>query len=105
MKKYKIIIYVLFGICLSFYIQDIMSKKTFASGISKTKDYIEEENRPSFINASEIAIQAVVHIKSKYTSNKIIYTIVGSFSGQHDVDIISDKEISIFNNNNHHHHP
>jgi len=33
-------------------------------------------------------------------SNKIIYTIVGSFSGQHDVDIISDKEISIFNNNN-----
>jgi hypothetical protein len=32
--------------------------------------------------------------------NKIINYITGPFSQQHDVDIISDNEISIFNNNN-----
>ena len=33
------------------------------------------------------------------STNKIISSITGPFSNQHDVDIISDKEISIFNNN------
>ena len=33
------------------------------------------------------------------STNKIIKIISGPFSNQHDVDIISDKEISIFNNN------
>lgn len=33
------------------------------------------------------------------STNKVIKTIFGPFFRQHDVDIISDKEISIFNNN------
>ena len=32
-------------------------------------------------------------------TNKIMRTIQGSFYGQHDVDVISDSTISIFNNN------
>ena len=72
MKKYKILLYVLFGVCLSFYLQDILSKKTFASDFNDNKNYkVEENNRPNFIKASEHAIQSVVHIKSKYISNEI----------------------------------
>ena len=72
MKKYKVLLYVLLGICLSFYLQDIFSKKTFASDFNDNKsNKVEENNRPNFINASEQAIQAVVHIKSKYISNEI----------------------------------
>ena len=72
MKKHKVLLYVLLGICLSFYLQDILSKKTFASDFNDNQNYnIEENNRPNFINASEHAIQAVVHIKSKYISNEI----------------------------------
>ncbi len=33
-------------------------------------------------------------------TNKVINYIIGPFAQQHDVDIISNKEISIFNNNN-----
>ena len=39
-----------------------------------------------------------IHYRPK--TNKVINYIKGPFSQQHDVDIISDKEISIFNNNN-----
>tara|TARA_Y100000389_G_scaffold83702_1_gene80292 strand:- start:2336 stop:3748 length:1413 start_codon:yes stop_codon:yes gene_type:complete len=38
-------------------------------------------------------------IQYRPTTNKIIRVIEGPFSLQHDVDIISNKEISIFNNN------
>ena len=41
---------------------------------------------------------AIVHYRPK--TNKIINYIIGNFAWQHDVDIISDNEISIFNNNN-----
>ena len=34
------------------------------------------------------------------STNKILKTIKGPFSMQHDIKIVSDKEISIFNNNN-----
>ena len=34
------------------------------------------------------------------STNKVINYITGPFAQQHDVDIISDKEISFFNNNN-----
>ena len=72
MKKYKILIYVLLGVCLSFFLQDILSKETFASDFKDNKNHKgEENNRPNFIKASEHAIQAVVHIKSKYISNEI----------------------------------
>ena len=43
-------------------------------------------------------LSAVIHYRPN--SNKVINYIIGPFSQQHDVDIISDKEISIFNNNN-----
>ena len=33
-------------------------------------------------------------------TNQVISYLVGPFARQHDVDIISDTEISIFNNNN-----
>ena len=72
MKKYKIFLYILLGICISFYLDHTLTKKSFAS------DFHEQENKttnedltPNFINASELAIQAVVHIKSKYTSNEL----------------------------------
>ena len=41
---------------------------------------------------------AIIHYRP--STNKIINYIRGPFYMQHDVDIISDKEISIFNNNN-----
>ena len=72
MKKYKVLIYVLFGVSLSFYLQNILSKNSFASDFENNKNYnTVETNRPNFIRASEHAIQAVVHIKSKFTSNEI----------------------------------
>tara|TARA_Y100001970_G_scaffold73712_1_gene93530 strand:+ start:6020 stop:7381 length:1362 start_codon:yes stop_codon:yes gene_type:complete len=39
-------------------------------------------------------------IQYRPSTNKIIRYLEGPFSWQHDIDIISDKEISIFNNNN-----
>ncbi len=42
-------------------------------------------------------LSAIVHYRP--STNKVINYITGPFAKQHDVDIISDKEISIFNNN------
>ena len=41
---------------------------------------------------------AIIHYRPN--TNKVINYITGPFAHQHDVDIISNKEISIFNNNN-----
>ena len=41
---------------------------------------------------------AIIHYRPD--NNKVINYITGPFAQQHDVDIISDKEISIFDNNN-----
>ena len=41
---------------------------------------------------------SVIHYRPK--TNQVINYITGPFAQQHDVDIISEKEISIFNNNN-----
>lgn len=41
---------------------------------------------------------AIIHYRPSI--NKVINYISGPFAQQHDADIISDKEISIFNNNN-----
>ena len=41
---------------------------------------------------------AIIHYRP--STNKVINYITGPFANQHDIDIISDKEISIFNNNN-----
>jgi len=43
-------------------------------------------------------LSAIIHYRP--STNKVINYITGPFAQQHDVDIISDKEISIFNNNN-----
>jgi hypothetical protein len=43
-------------------------------------------------------LSAIIHYRP--STNKVINYIIGPFAQQHDVDIISDKEISIFNNNN-----
>ena len=40
---------------------------------------------------------AIIHYRP--STNQVINYITGPFSWQHDVDIISDREISIFNNN------
>lgn len=42
-------------------------------------------------------LSMVIHYRP--SSNKIINMLTGEFYNQHDVDIISNKEISIFNNN------
>ncbi len=41
---------------------------------------------------------SIIHYRP--SNNEVINYITGPFAQQHDVDIISDKEISIFNNNN-----
>jgi hypothetical protein len=41
---------------------------------------------------------AIIHYRP--STNKVINVITGPFAQQHDVDIISDKEVSIFDNNN-----
>ena len=43
-------------------------------------------------------LSAIIHYRPD--TNKVINYITGPFAQQHDVDIVSDKEISIFNNNN-----
>ena len=48
-----------------------------------------------FLSARHLS--AIIHYRP--STNKVINYIIGPFSDQHDVDIISDKEISIFNNN------
>ena len=43
-------------------------------------------------------LNQIIHYRP--STNKVIKVIVGPFSMQHDVDIISENELSIFNNNN-----
>ena len=43
-------------------------------------------------------LSAIIHFRPD--TNKVINYITGPFARQHDIDIISNKEISIFNNNN-----
>ena len=48
-----------------------------------------------FLSARHLS--AIIHYRP--STNEVINYIIGPFSEQHDVDIISNKEISIFNNN------
>ena len=77
--------------------------------------YLSNEKDPIHLNDIEPAINdtefwkqgdlflslreqsSVVHYRP--STNKIINYITGPFAWQHDIDIVSDKEISIFNNN------
>ena len=47
---------------------------------------------------SSNVLSAIIHYRP--STNKVINYITGPFAQQHDVDILTDKEISIFNNNN-----
>jgi hypothetical protein len=60
--------------------------------LSDTKYWKKDDLFLSIRNQS-----AIIHYRP--STNKIINYITGPFAEQHDVDIISDKEISIFNNN------
>ena len=58
MKKYKIISFILLGITISFFLQDLLPKKSFASNVSGHEIYTpREDSLPNFIKASERAIQ------------------------------------------------
>ena len=82
MKKFKVLTYVLLGVTLSLYLQNILSKDSYASDFDNNKNYNELENNSlNFIKASEQAIQAVVHIKSKFISNEI-YRYYDPFYGR-----------------------
>ena len=72
MKKYKILSYILLGVLLSFYLQNILSEHAYASDTDdNTYKTNTSNNTPSLTEASEQAIKSVVHIKSKYLSNEI----------------------------------
>ncbi len=78
--------------------------------------YVSKQTDPIHLNDIEPAFsdsqywqKGDVFLSSRYQSaiiqyrpstNEVINYITGPFAEQHDVDIISDKEISIFNNNN-----
>ena len=71
MKKYKILVYIVLGSFLTLFLQDLVLRKTYAEDKDNSIFIQEESITPNFIKASEKAIQAVVHIKSKYVSNEI----------------------------------
>jgi Arylsulfotransferase (ASST) len=48
-----------------------------------------------FLSLKKIAM--ILHFRP--STNKLVNVITGNFFNQHDIDIISDREISIFNNN------
>ena len=72
MSKYKILSFILLGSFLALSVQSILTEKIHASDfVTSTESNIKEQTLPNFINASNHAIKAVVHIKSKYRSNEI----------------------------------
>ncbi len=83
MKKYKIILLISLGVCLSFFVQNLLTEKVHANDTEQDtkKEDKNKNNIPNFIDAAEEAIQAVVHIKSKYISNEV-YQYYDPFYGQ-----------------------
>ena len=72
MKNYKVAFYILFGVCLSFVLQDVLTNDIHAYGIEDEFDnHGEITIVPNFVDASKHAVQSVVHIKSKYLSNEL----------------------------------
>ena len=77
--------------------------------IKKVKDPIHLNDIEPALNDTEYWKQGDVFISIRHqsaiihyrpSSNQVINYITGPFEQQHDIDIISDKEISIFDNNN-----
>ena len=97
-------------------ITEILIKNNIVSDNFALNSYLTEEKDPIHLNDIEPALSdteywkqgdvfislrnqsSIVHYRP--STNKVINYITGPFARQHDVDIISDKEISIFNNNN-----
>ena len=95
-------------------IEILVDNKIFPYNFAFTQKLLNEED-PIHLNDIEPAINnseywkkgdvflsarhlsAIIHYRP--STNKVINYIIGPFSEQHDVDIISNKEISIFNNN------
>ena len=93
----------------------LIENKIFPENIA-INSYLSGEKDPIHLNYIEPALADTEYWKqgdlflslrhqssivlNRPSTNKIIYYLTGPFSQQHDVDIISDKEISIFNNNN-----
>lgn len=97
-------------------VTEILIENNIVSNNFALHSYLSEQKDPIHLNDIEPAFidtqywkQGDVFISSRHLSaiihyqpstNKVINYITGPFAQQHDVDIISDKEISIFNNNN-----
>jgi len=97
-------------------ITEILIENNIVSDNFALNSYLTEEKDPIHLNDIEPALSdteywkqgdvfislrnqsSIVHYRP--STNKVINYITGPFARQHDVDIISDKEISIFNNNN-----
>ena len=96
-------------------VNDILIENNFIPKNFAFNSYTQKINNPLHLNDIEPSldntdywirddlflslrnISAIVHYRP--STNKVINYITGPFAKQHDVDIISDKEISIFNNN------
>lgn len=88
----------------------------YQNKILNNQQIFDENNDPIHVNDIEVAMKdtlywekndlfisirnqsAIIHYRP--STNKVINYIKGPFYMQHDVNIISDTEISIFNNNN-----
>ena len=82
MKNYKVAFYILFGVCLSFVLQDVLTKDVHAHYMEDGFDIQGEMSIvPNFVDASRNAVQSVVHIKSKYLSNEL-YGVYDPFYGR-----------------------
>jgi len=72
MKKVKSIGYIALGIILCFLIQELVIQKTTANNLTDSITTSTNDSRyTDFTMASEKALQAVVHIKSKFIEDEI----------------------------------
>jgi len=83
MKKYKIFIFILLGTAVSLTLQNFFNESVIANNLQDdiSDTTTNQQAYPDFVDAAELAIKAVVHIKSKYTSNEV-YRYFDPFYGQ-----------------------
>ena len=97
-------------------VTEILIENNIVSNKFALSSYLSNEKDPIHLNDIEPTFSDTDHWKKgdlfisirnqnaifhyRPSTNEVINYITGPFTRQHDVDIISDKEISIFNNNN-----
>lgn len=97
-------------------VTEILIENNIISDNFALNSYLSKEKDPLHINDIEPAFSDTKYWKKgdvfisirnqssithyRPSTNEVINYITGPFAQQHDVDIISEKEISIFNNNN-----